>query len=143
MQGHVGEFQCFFAGDFSILHHSRQGNGKRFSCGLRGLPANFSPVVSGVLGLPASLLYFENDRGLIVKDFCACGKFVCRLENSIHNFTRGAAGILCDDVLHAAAAKMFIFGVAGVNNAITKKDEYIAWLGVNCEFVVRNLFKHA
>ena len=89
------------------------------------------------------LLYLKNDHGLIVKDLCTGGKLISCFKNCVHDFSRGAASVLGDDVLNAAAAKRFIFRVAGVNNAITKKDEYIARLGVNCDFVMGNVFKHA
>ena len=56
-----------------------------------------------------SLFHFENDHGLIVKNFRSGGELVCCPENSIHNLSRGAARVFSDDVLHAAASKRFIF----------------------------------
>lgn len=55
------------------------------------------------------LLHFENDHGLIVKDFSTGGELVCCLKDCVHNFPGGAAGVFSDDVLHAAASKRFIF----------------------------------
>ncbi len=71
----------------------------------------------------SDLLYLKNDHGLIVKNFCSGGELISCFKDCVHDFSCGAAGILGDYVLHAAAAKRFIFRVAGVNNAITKKGE--------------------
>ncbi len=107
---------------------------RKFKWKNSGLPMKTASVL---------LLYFEHDHGLIVKDFCSGGELICCLKDGIHNFSRGSAGILCDHVLNAAAAKRFIFGVAGVNNAITEKGEYITRLGMDGDFVMGNVFKHA
>src|SRR4029077_10208120 len=90
-----------------------------------------------------SLFYLEYDRGLIVKNLTACGKLVGRAKDGIHNFLGRAGGIFVDYLFHTAAAKLFVFGIAGVDDAITEKDEYIAGLGVDGDFVVGNILKHA
>ena len=89
------------------------------------------------------LFHFEHDRRLIIKDFCTGGEFLGCSEYGVHNLSRCAVGVLCDHVFNAAAAKRFIFWIARVNNAIAKKSEYVTRLGVNCDFVVGNIFKHA
>jgi hypothetical protein len=90
-----------------------------------------------------SLFYFEYNRSLIVENFCPGGELISRFKNSVHNFSRGAACVFGDDVFDAAAAKGFIFKVAGVNNAIAKKSEYVTRLGVDRDFVMGDIFKHA
>src|ERR1051326_4031185 len=85
--------------------------------------------------LTESLFHFEHHHGLIVKDFSPGGECVCCLKDCVHNLPCGAAGILRDNVLHAAAAKRFVFRVAGINDAITKEREYITRLGGDRDFV--------
>src|SRR6267142_2752197 len=79
---------------------------------------------SRAIWFEGSLLYFKNDHGLIVEDFCTGSELVCCFKDCVHNLPCGAAGVLGNYVLHAATAKRFIIRVAGVNNAITKKGEY-------------------
>src|SRR5712671_3825794 len=98
---------------------------------------------SSAIWFEGSLLYFKHDGGLRVKNISTGSEILCGFKNRVHNLTSISAGILCDNVFYAAPTKRFILRVAGINNAIAKKDEDIARLSVNCDFVVGNVFKHA
>src|SRR4029077_7029926 len=74
---------------------------------------------------------------------CAGGKLIGSVEDGICDFTGAASGVFRDDMLHAAAAKLLVLGVAGVDNAVTEEDEHVTGFSVNRDFVIRDIFKHA
>jgi len=57
------------------------------------------------------------------KTSAPAAKILCGLKNCVYDLTRISAGILCYNVFHPAPAKRFILRVAGINNAIAKKDK--------------------
>src|SRR6516162_7121357 len=90
-----------------------------------------------------NLFHLKHYDGLIVKNLGAGGKFIGRFKDGVHNFLGRSARVLVDDVFHAAAAKLLVFGIAGIDNTVTEEHEYITRLGVDVDFIVGDVFKHA
>src|SRR6266481_6717202 len=89
------------------------------------------------------LLDFQHHHRLIVKDRGPGGELVGGMKDGVCNFLCTAVKMLGNNVLHAGPAKLFVIGVARVNNAVTQEDESIIRGRMDGDLVVSGILKHS